>query len=260
MGGARLTLAAACAATLVLAGPAAAGSHDRGSEQLRKAVTVKGLLEHQRNLQAIADLNGGTRTTGTAGYEASADYAVARLERAGYNVRREPFNLPEWHENSPPQLTAAGASWTPGTEADDNTPDVDFITFAFSAAGDTGELPVVPVTNLVEPPTPDPTSAAGCAETDYPAETAGAISLIQRGTCPFVQKLRLAADAGAAGVILYNEGNPGRTNALFVEAPPDYPVPAVLASYEVGQALLTARTRRRGSSSTRRPPRGTSTT
>ncbi len=39
-------------------------------------------------------------------------------------------------------------------------------------------------------------------------------------------------------MILYNEGNPGRTNALFIEAPPDYPIPAVLASYEVGQALL----------------------
>ena len=239
MGGMRLTLAAACAASLVLAGPAAARSDDRGSEALRKAVTVKGLLEHQRNLQAIADLNGGTRTTGTAGYEASADYVSARLERAGYHVRREPFNLPEWEENGAPQLTAAGATWTPGTEADNDSPDVDFITFGFSAAGDTGELPVVPVTNLVEPPTPAPSSSAGCAAEDYPAATAGAISLVQRGTCPFVQKLRLAAEAGAAGVILYNEGNPGRTNALFIEAPPDYPVPAVLASYEVGHALLT---------------------
>ena len=239
MRGVRLTLAVACAASLVVAAPAAAKHRDSGSEKLRRAVTVKGLLEHQRNLQAIADMNGGTRTTGTPGYEASADYVVARLERAGYNVRREPFNLPEWEENSPPQLTAAGQTWTPGTEADDNTAGVDFITFGFSGSGDTGEAPVVPVTNLVEPPTPAPSSSAGCAATDYPAATAGAISLVQRGTCPFVQKLRLAAEAGAIGVILYNEGNPGRTNALFIEAPPDYPIPAVLASYEVGHALLT---------------------
>ena len=163
-------------------------------------MTVKGLLEHQRNLQAIADLNGGTRTTGTAGYEASADYVVARLERAGYNVRREPFNLPEWEENSPPQLTAAGATWTPGTEADDNTPGRRLHHVRRSRPPATrASCPVVPVTNLVEPPTPAPSSSAGCAATDYPAATAGAISLVQRGTCPFVQKLRLAAEAGAAG-------------------------------------------------------------
>ena len=47
------------------------------------------------------------------------------------------------------------------------------------------------------------------------AATAGAISLIQRN-CPFVQKLANAEDAGAAGVILFNEGDtPDRTNALF---------------------------------------------
>jgi Zn-dependent M28 family amino/carboxypeptidase len=234
----RLTLAAACVAAVAVAPAAVAKDH--GSEKLRRGVTLAGLLEHERNFQSIATMNGGTRTTGTAGYEASVDYVVARLERAGYNVRREPFNYPDWVENSPPQLTAAGQTWTPGTEEDSNSPDVDFITFRFSAAGDTGVLPVVPVTNIVEPPTPEPSSAAGCSAADYPAETEGAISLIQRGTCPFVQKLALAAEAGAAGVILYNEGNPGRTNATFQEAPPDYPIPAVMASYEVAHALLTA--------------------
>jgi hypothetical protein len=38
----------------------------------------------------------------------------------------------------------------------------------------------------------------------------------QRGTCGFALKLALAEDAGAVGVIMFNEGNTtGRMNALF---------------------------------------------
>ena len=209
MRGVRLTLAAACAASLVVAAPAAAKHKDSGSEKLRRAVTVKGLLEHQRNLQAIADMNGGTRTTGTPGYEASADYVVARLEKAGYNVRREPFNLPDWQENSPPQLTAAGQTWTPGTEADNNTPASTSSRSASRGQATPAWLPVVPVTNLVEPPTPAPSSSAGCAAEDYPAATEGAISLIQRGTCPFVQKLRARRGCGGDRRDPLQRGQPG---------------------------------------------------
>jgi len=230
----------ACAATFAAAPAAAQAQVPGSSEQLRNGVRLNGLVEHLRNLQSIANLNNGTRATGTPGYEASVDYVIARLERAGYNVRTEPFNFPTWQENAPPALQAAGSTWTPGTAADDDTPDVDFITFEFSAGGDTGTVPVVPVTNNVEPPTEQPSSAAGCAIEDFPAETEGAISLIQRGTCPFVQKLALAAEAGAVGVILYNEGNPGRTNALFRIAPTDYPIPAVLSSYALAKAILDA--------------------
>jgi aminopeptidase Y len=222
-------LAAACVAALAVAPAAAAKGKDHGSDKLRRGVTLAGLLEHERNFQSIATMNGGTRTTGTAGYDASVDYVEWRLERAGYNVRREPFNYPTWAENSPPTLITGDRTWTPTT---------DFLTFGFSPAGDTGVLPVVPVTNNVDPPTPAPTSDAGCSAEDYPAETEGAISLIQRGTCPFVQKLALAAEAGAAGVIIYNEGQPGRTAPSFIEAPPDYPVPAVYASFEVGTTLM----------------------
>ena len=229
MGRVRLTLAAACVAALAVAPAAAAKGKDHGSDKLRRGVTLAGLLEHERNFQSIATMNGGTRTTGTAGYDASVDYVEWRLERAGYNVRREPFNYPTWAENSPPTLITGDRTWTPTT---------DFLTFGFSAAGDTGVLPVVPVTNNIDPPTPTPTSDAGCSAEDYPAETEGAISLIQRGTCPFVQKLALAAEAGAAGVIIYNEGQPGRTAPSFIEAPPDYPVPAVYASFAVGTTLM----------------------
>ena len=44
-----------------------------------------------------------------------------------------------------------------------------------------------------------------------PGSSAGNIALIQRGTCTFAQKVANAEAAGAVGVVIFNEGNPGRT-------------------------------------------------
>ena len=58
---------------------------------------------------------------------------------------------------------------------------------------------MVPVNDIVIPSPAADTSNAGCEPADFPAATAGAISLLQRGTCPFVQKLANAQAAGAVG-------------------------------------------------------------
>ena len=78
----------------------------------------------------------------------------------------------------------------------------------------------------------------GCEPEDFPTTTSGAISLIQRGTCPFVQKLSNAQDAGAVGVILFNEGDTAtRQNALFRSGPMDLKIPAVLELHRGQRAL-----------------------
>ena len=75
---------------------------------------------------------------------------------------------------------------------------------------------------------------------DFPAVTSGAVALIQRGTCAFTLKLQNAVEAGAVGVILFNEGDSaGRSNALFRSADPGYTIPAVLSSFAVGEELYT---------------------
>ena len=67
----------ALTAALCVAPPAmAAGKDPFTSTGLRKAVTLAGVREHQAALQGIADLNGGTRVSGTAGFNASADYVA----------------------------------------------------------------------------------------------------------------------------------------------------------------------------------------
>ncbi|MDP9444616.1 MAG: hypothetical protein M3P83_09830 [Actinomycetota bacterium] len=66
-------------------GSAAASDRDdvAVSNGFRKAVTVAGAQEHRAALQAIADANGGTRASGTSGYEKSAQYVFDRLTAAG---------------------------------------------------------------------------------------------------------------------------------------------------------------------------------
>ena len=151
--------------------------------------------------------------------------------------------LPEWIENSTPVMARTDAtherSYVAGTAEDDDSPSVDFITFELSPSGTLTDVPVVP-TSDVTIPSPGGTTS-GCEMTDFPAATAGAISLIQRGTCPFVQKLSNAQTAGAAGVILFNEGDTtARQNALFRSGPADLAIPAVLSSFAVGKELYDA--------------------
>ena len=62
-------------------------------QKLLACVTLDGVRAHQAALQAIADANGGTRATGTPGYDASVDYAVGVLEAAGYEVTARPVRV-----------------------------------------------------------------------------------------------------------------------------------------------------------------------
>ena len=93
------------AATLVLTivGPAAAVD-DINSKKLRQAVTVSGILAHERVFQRIANQNGGTRASGTPGYDASADYVKNTLKKAGYKVTEQTFTFPFFRELAPAEL------------------------------------------------------------------------------------------------------------------------------------------------------------
>ena len=62
----------------------ASAIHDVHTRKLREAVTVNGILQHERAFQRIANHNDGTRASGTLGYDASVDYVAQRMRRAGY--------------------------------------------------------------------------------------------------------------------------------------------------------------------------------
>jgi Zn-dependent M28 family amino/carboxypeptidase len=58
---------------------------------LREAVTVEGVRDHLSAFQTIAEGKGGTRASGTGGYDYSAAYVADQLQAAGYNVTLQEF-------------------------------------------------------------------------------------------------------------------------------------------------------------------------
>src|SRR5688500_14892192 len=188
--------------------PAGVGQADENdnSEELRDSVTVAGVRKHQRALQAIADANGGTRLSGTPGYDASVQYVVRRAKRAGYKVTLQPFDFLLVGDASPPvlqRITSPAQNFADGN---------DFMSMQYSGSGDV-TAPVTAV-DLVVPSPEANTSTSGCESDDFLGFPAGSIALMQRGTCNFSVKADNAATANAAGVIIFNEGNPGRTAVL----------------------------------------------
>ena len=93
-----------------------------------------------------------------------------------------------------------------------------------------------PAGGIVLPPTPAPSSASGCNASDF-GSMAGKIALIQRGTCTFAAKVQNAYAAGAVGVVIFNEGQPGRTDAIGINVGGIAPIPVAFTSFAVGQSL-----------------------
>src|SRR5206468_1650611 len=93
----------------------------------------------------------------------------------------------------------------------------------------------VQAVDLTLPPSPAPSSTSGCEAADFAGFTAGNIALVQRGTCDFEVKARNAQAAGAGGVIVFNEGQPGRTATLQgTLGRPGVTIPTVGTSFAVG--------------------------
>ena len=225
-----LFVVAILTATLGLA-PLASAAVPTDSSGLRTAVTAAGILDHLNALQAIGDANGGERTSGTPGYDASVDYVVQRLEAAGYDPVVQDFEFPFFRE-----ISSHFERVSPDPEA--YASEVDYLTMTYSGSGDaTAEL--VPV-DLVIPPGPTAgTSTSGCEASDFTGlDVAGKVALIQRGTCTFATKAANAQAAGAAGVIIFNEGQPGR-QALFggTLGGPGIGIPVVSISFALGEEL-----------------------
>ncbi len=232
-----VALAVGAVTTVTLAGtPAyAAADNERLGLKLAREVTVNNVNRHLIAFQRIAEQNGGTRASGTPGYDASATYVHDKLAAAGLDVAYQEFEFPFYQELAPPQLERV----SPDPETLD-PPNV--VTFQFSGSGNvTGQVQAV---DLQIPPGPLPTSStSGCEAADFAGFTPGNIALIQRGTCTFEIKVTNAIAAGAAGVIIFNEGQPGRTAAFAGNIGVPVSVPVVGISFAEGAeyaALIAA--------------------
>ena len=151
-------------------------------------------------------MNGGTRASGTPGFDASAAYVIRRLERAGYgpSSRRSPSSP----SRSSRRRTFQRVSPDPRTYAEP----AEFATMDYSGSGDV-TAPITAV-DVVLPPGAPGSSTSGCEDADYASFPAGNVALVQRGTCTFGEKAPMAQAHNASAVIVFNEGQPGRTDTI----------------------------------------------
>ena len=151
--------------TLGLLVPTNASAIDEvDTKKLRTAVTVNGILQHERAFQRIANNNGGTRASGTPGYDASAKYVADKLKNAGYKVTVQEFTFPFFNVVTPgisEQITPAPAR------------QFETETLEYSGSGDvTG--PIIPTGDIVIPrATQEPSSASGCEASDFDSGARG---------------------------------------------------------------------------------------
>ena len=149
-----------------------------------------GKLNGYANMQAVADRL-------KVAYTREAVSMAAK--RAGWNVERDPFPFVFVPPPVLQQLTPVSATYETGAFTGTGTGDV------------TGN--VVPVDiNLVPPRA----TTSGCEAADFAGFPAGAIALIQRGTCNFSVKALNAEAAGAGAVIIFNQGDTPLREGLIV--------------------------------------------
>ena len=193
---AAIAMAAVSLPTAAAAAPSDAGCANRNINQIDKflqCVNGDDVFTHLQAFQDIADANGGTRASGTPGYDESADYVAGLLEGAGYEVTIQEFDFTLYQEVSS-SLTADGGA-------------VETQTMSFSESGSITDGNVVPVDLDLGLGN---ASTSGCEPADFDGlDFSGAddIALIQRGACAFGTKAVNADAAGAEAVIIFNQGN-----------------------------------------------------
>jgi Zn-dependent M28 family amino/carboxypeptidase len=201
--------------------PAYADPNNNTVRKLTKAVTVDGVVDHLEAFQEIADEH-GDRAAGRPGYRASVDYVVEQLEAAGYEptVQAFPFTYAEEFSELA-RITPSPRVFVQGSEFLRNTFDS-----GTPEGTATGALFVIPAADATD----------GCEAGDFAGMVGGQIALIQRGGCGFAIKALAAQNAGAAGVIIYNNTT-GMINMIGDAT--GLTIPAVFASQAAGENLAT---------------------
>ena len=203
--------------------------------KLLPCITQTDLWNHMQAFQAIADANLSpadghpSRNSGEPGYKASADYVAHMMTQAGYDVHIQTYKFDYFAYTGVPTLSEVSPT------AHDYA-----VTTEFNPGQSTGtaNASLQPAGGIVIPPTPTPSSASGCTAADFSGFVPGRIALIQRGTCTFSQKVQNAQDAGASGVIIFNEGNPGRTDVFGGSLSSIPTIPVAFTSFAIGSDLL----------------------
>lgn len=188
---------------------------------------AKDVITHLKSLQAVAEKAEGNRAAGSLGHELSANFIAQKLLAAGYAVKLEPFDFMKFEKLS--------AKFQKGGETLEEGKDFNLMSYSGSGVATGKFVPVDLQMGLGN------TSTSGCEAEDFAGFPAGNIALIQRGTCPFGQKVELAQKAGASGVIIFNQGNAADRMDLLVGTLSEgtsVKIPALAVSYPFAEQLI----------------------
>ena len=168
------------------------------------------LTDHLRALQRIADENGGNRSAGTGGDQASVDYVVERLRGAGWSVRTQNVSFPFYRERSA-QLTVEGRELRRGE---------DFRPIVYSGSGRVAGRARA--------------ADNGCESSDFSGLEEGEIAIAERGDCFFRVKAQ-NAQRGGAGALLVTDSEGGEVPAATLGGVGTR-IPALIVSAGTGVA------------------------
>lgn len=194
---------------------------------LPRCMQASNIQYHLDMFYGIAEANDGNRAAGLSGYQASVDYVKTTLESAGYDVTIQPFPFNAFYPAGDGILQITAPTPT------DYVWEEDFTYLSQTEPGDVSGMAVAVDVQLG----PDNTSTSGCEAEDFTDFPAGAVAVVQRGACAFGQKATNAANAGAVGVVIFNQGDTedrkGLINATLGD---DYSggIPAVFTTYDIG--------------------------
>lgn len=172
---------------------------------LADAVRAEALVAHLDELDGIAAEHDGNRALGTSGYDASVEYVAGSLRDAGFAVDTPEFETTMFHIDGE-ELTVDGE--TTGVNALGLSPST-------GSEGLTARVARI-----------EPDDTPGCEAADYDGvDVAGAVVVVDRGVCTFAVKEQVAADRGAAALLVVNiEDGPLEGAGLGAESEPRIPV------------------------------------
>ncbi|MGE0058305.1 MAG: M28 family peptidase [Dehalococcoidia bacterium] len=211
-----LLFAAACTADDTPAVPSATAEATRAPEATATPVPAvavpAGALEPDgdriKSIVSQLAVNIGTRPAGTASEEEGANLIAGLLRAAGYNVEIQPFQVSR-EVSREAKLSVLGSN----ARTISSNP-------LSSSAATTASGRLV---------------AAGIGKPEeIPSNARGNILLIERGDLQFQQKVTNAQDAGAAGVIIFNNTGGNFFGTLSSRSS----IPAISVSQADGRALL----------------------
>lgn len=209
-----------------------------------ESIQSAALKRHLENYLQIAKQHDGNRARASGGYAASVAYVLAELREVGHTPRRERFDVSASEVLGPGVMTMNAPRERKFLPGRNRLRTGDFTPVRGSPPGEvTADVAAVAVQLGA-----NNRSVSGCYRWQFDdgrggSVVAGKIALLQRGDCPFAQKVFQAQSAGARAVVIFNQGDSAKRLGLMrgdLDGRFDHGIriPVVFVTTAVGQELV----------------------